>query len=161
VVGVVCVLGFVGLLAWTASAQAAPATSTLTCDNNPPPDTNQPRDPPEATAINASLLTKGLPCAENVSTLGLFGDDVLANLQRGFDFHSCLTFLALNSPADGNPINKSNPNTPTKWEQPSNFKQLLDVMLPDGRSSRWEDKKIVPPECLDQYNKLNGKVMVI
>jgi hypothetical protein len=167
-VGTICVLGFVVLWAWTASAQApAPATSTLTCDSSPPPDTNQTRDPapplpnPMPTPIDASLLTKRLPCAENVNTRGLFGDDVLANLQRGFDFYSWLTFLALNSPADGRAIDKSNPNTPTKWEQPSNFKQLLDVMLPDGKSSKWEDKKIVPPECRDQFNKLNGKVMVI
>ena len=34
-------------------------------------------------------------------------------------------------------------------------------MREDGKASTWEDKKIVPPECLDQYNKLNGKVMVI
>ena len=111
--------------------------------------------------IDGALLTKGLPCAENVSTLGLFGDDGLANLQHGFDFYSWLTFLALNAPADGSPIDKAKPNTPTKWEQPSNFKQLLDVMLEDGKASKWKDKKIIPPECLDQYNKLNGKVMVI
>jgi len=167
-VGVVCVLGFVGLLAWTASAQApAPAPATLTCDNNPPPDTNQPKAPlpavpnPMRTPIDASLLTKRLPCAENVNPRGVFDDDVLANLQRGFDFYSWLTFLALNSPANGSPINQSKPTTPTKWEQPSNFKQLLDVMLEGGRASRWEDKKIIPPECLAQYNKLNGKVMVI
>ena len=114
-----------------------------------------------ATPIDGSLLNKRLPCAENVSTLGLFGDDGLANLQRGFDFYSWLTFLALNAPADGSRIDQAKPNTPTKWEQPSNFKQLLDVMREDGKASKWEDKKIVPPECLDQYNKLNGKVMVI
>jgi hypothetical protein len=161
-VGVIGVFVAIGLLGWTASAQApAPATATLTCDNNPPPNTIQTSDPPTPTPIDASLLTKGLPCAENVSTRGLFGDDDLANLQRGFDFYSWLTFLALNSPADGSPIDKAKPNTPTKWEQASNFKQLLDVMLPDGRASNWEDKKIVPPECLDQYNKLKGQVMVI
>jgi hypothetical protein len=113
-----------------------------------------------ATPIDASLLTKGLPCAENVSPVGL-SDDALANLQRGFDFYSWLTFLALNAPVDGSAIDKAKPNTPTKWEQRGNFKQLLDVMLPDGRSSGWDDTKIVPPECRDQYNKLNGKVTVI
>jgi hypothetical protein len=172
-VGVIGILAIVGLLGRTASAQApapaaAPAPATLACDNDPPPDTNQPRNPnlppvqnPTATPINASLLTKGLPCAENVSPLGLFGDDGLANLQRGFDFYSWLTFLALNAPADGSRIDQAKPNTPTKWEQPSNFKQLLDVMREDGKASKWEDKKIVPPECLDQYNKLKGQVMVI
>ena len=114
-----------------------------------------------ATPIDGSLLKKRLPCAENVSTLGLFGDNGLANLQRGFDFYSWLTFLALNAPADGSRIDQAKPNTPTKWEQSSNFKQLLDVMREDGKASTWDDKKIVPPECLDQYNKLNGKVMVI
>jgi len=161
-VAVIGILGIVGLLAWTASAQT-PATTTaaLTCDNDPPPDTDQTADPPTATGIDASLLTKGLPCAEKVNPRGLFGDDGLANLQRGFDFYSWLTFLALNAPANGTPISKSNPNSPTKWEQPGNFKQLLDVMLPGGKSSKWEDKKIVPPECRDQYNRLNGKVVVI
>src|SRR5260370_27345659 len=161
-VGVIGVFVAIGLLGWTASAQApAPATATLTCDNNPPPNTIQTSDPPTPPPIDASLLTKGLPCAENVSTRGLFGDDDLANLQRGFDFYSWLTFLALNSPAAGSPIDKANPNTPTKWEQASNFKHLLDAMLPDGRASKWEDQKIGPPECLDQYNKLKGQVMVI
>ena len=160
VVGVIGVFGAIGLLGWTASAQA-PAPATLTCDNNPPLDTIQTADPPTPTPIEGSLLTKGLPCTENVSTRGLFGDNALANLQRGFDFYSWLTFLALNSPADGSSIDKSSPNTPTKWEQPTNFKQLLDVMLPGGKSSKWEDKKIVPPECRDQYNKLNGKVMLV
>src|SRR5262249_26071932 len=31
----------------------------------------------------------------------------------------------------------------------------------NGKASKWTDKKIVPPECLDQYNKLKGQVMVI
>jgi hypothetical protein len=168
-VGVIGILGIVGLLGWTASAQAPPsASATLACDDDPPPDTNQPRDPklppvpnPMATPIDGTLLNKRLPCAENVSTLGLFGDNGLANLQRGFDFYSWLTFLALNAPADGSRIDQAKPNTPTKWEQSSNFKQLLDVMREDGKASTWENKKIVPPECLDQYNKLNGQVMVI
>ena len=171
-VGAISILAIVGLSGWTASAQApaaATAPATLACDHDPPPDTNQtkapadplPQEQVKATPIDASLLTKGLPCAENVNPRGLFGDNGLANLQRGFDFYSWLTFLALNAPADGTRIDQAQPNTPTKWEQPSNFKHLLDVMLPDGRSSSWGDKKIVPPECLDQYNKLNGKVMVI
>ena len=78
-VGVIGILAIVGLLGWTASAQApAPASATLACDDDPPPDTNQPRDPklppvlnPMATPIDAALLKKRLPCAENVSTLGL------------------------------------------------------------------------------------------
>src|SRR5437868_14286271 len=146
-VGATGILAILGLLAWTASAQApASARASLACDDDPPPDTNRTTDPPTATPINASLITTGLPCAEKVNTQGLFGDDALANLQRGFDFYSWLTFLALNAPADGSRIDQAKPNTPTKWEQPGNFKQLPDVMLPGGKASKWEDKKIVPPE---------------
>jgi hypothetical protein len=127
----------------------------LTCDNNPPPDTNQTKalGNSMATPIDASLLTKRLPCAENVNPLGLFGD-ALSNLQRGFDFYSWLTFIALNSPADGSPIDKSKPNSPTKWEDVNNFRQLLDVMVkdPDVPENKpiW-GKKIVPEECRTQY----------
>jgi hypothetical protein len=160
--GATGIFAIIGLLGWTALAQApASAPASLACDDDPPPDTNQTIAPPTPTPINAALLTRGLPCAEKVNTRGLFGDDGLANLQRGFDFYSWLTFLALNAPADESRIDQAKPNTPTKWEQPSNFKQLLDVMLPGGEASKWEDKKIVPPECLAQYNKLNGKVMVL
>jgi hypothetical protein len=149
-VGIIGIFAIVGLLGWTASAQAPPpAPATLACDDDPPPDT---------TPIDATLLIKGLPCAEKVNP---GSGDALANLQRGFDFYSWLTFLALNAPADGSRIDQAKPNTPTKWEHPSNFKQLLDVMLEDGRASKWTDKKIVPPECLVQYNKLKGQVMVI
>ena len=149
-VGMIGIFAIVGLLGWTASAQAPPpASATLACDDDPPPDT---------TPIDAALLIKGVPCAEKVNP---GSGDTLANLQRGFDFYSWLTFLALNAPADGSRIDQAKPNTPTKWEHPSNFKQLLDVMLEDGRASKWTDKKIVPPECLVQYNKLKGQVMVI
>jgi hypothetical protein len=151
-VGMIGIFAIVGLLGWTASAQAPPpASATLACNDDPPPDT---------TPIDTALLIKGLPCAENVNPVGP-SDDALANLQHGFDFYSWLTFLALNAPADGSRIDQANPNTPTKWEQPGSFKQLLDVMLKDGKASNWTDKKIVPPECLDQYNELKGKVMVI
>jgi hypothetical protein len=159
---VIGVCGIIGASFWPSSAQP-PAPSALICDNNPPLDTTPAGTPPVpvATPIEATLLTKRLPCAENVNTRGLFGDDALANLQRGFDFYSWLTFLALNAPADGSPIDKSKPDMPTKWEQASNFKQLLDVMLPGGQASKWEDKKIIPPECRAQFDALNGKVMVI
>jgi hypothetical protein len=80
-------------------------------------------------------LKSGLPCQENVST-GAQGDpngkeaSGLQNLQRGFDFYSWRTFIALNSPADGTPIEQAQANMPTRWEDMDNFKQLLDVMLP-------------------------------
>src|SRR5262249_23321876 len=151
-VGMIGIFAIVELLGWTSSAQTPPpAPAMLACDDDPPPD---------STPVDAALLIKGLPCAEKVNQVGPSGD-ALANLQHGFDFYSWLTFLALNAPADGRRIDQAKPNTPTKWEHPSNFKQLLDVMQEDGRASKWTDKKIVPPECLDQYNKLKGQVMVI
>jgi hypothetical protein len=96
------------------------------------------------------ILSSGLPCQESVDINGP-GKTPLENLQRGFDFYSWLTFIALNSPADGRGIEKSAPNTKTKWEDMSNFRQLLDVMLPGGRAPKWEDEKIIPAGCRSQY----------
>src|ERR1700748_637896 len=114
--GATGIFAIIGLMGWTASAQApASAPASLACDDDPPPDTHQATAPPMPIPIDDSLLTRGLPCAEKVNTRGLFGDDALANLQRGFDFYSWLQFVALNAPADGSPIDKAKPNTPTKW----------------------------------------------
>jgi hypothetical protein len=77
----------------------------------------------------SDILSSGLPCQENVSTAGK-EDSGLRNLQRGFDFYSWRTFIALNSPADGTSIERARPDTQTRWEDANNFKQLLDVMLP-------------------------------
>jgi hypothetical protein len=158
-VGLVVILGVGALIEWPPSLMAQVPTLPLAC-KEPPPDTNQTKAPtpsvpnPIGTPIDAKLLTAGLPCAENVNTRGLFGDNALANLQRGFDFYSWLTFIALNSPADGTSIDKSAPNTPTKWEDRNNFKQLLDVMVkdPDLPQNRpvWGEKKI-PAECSAQH----------
>jgi len=66
----------------------------------------------------------GLPCdaeAEN-------GMNDARSLQHGFDYYSWLTFLALNSPANGAAIG---PDAPTVWET---YKQLPDVMLPNGKA---------------------------
>ena len=59
-------------------------------------------------------------------------------LQRGFDFYSWRTFIALNAPADGStPIDHSQADMPTlhgrTWGRGFG-KQLLDVMLPVGTS---------------------------
>jgi hypothetical protein len=106
-----------------------------------------------------------LPCQENVNP-GPQGDQTgkedsgLENLQRGFDFYSWRTFLALNSPDDGTtPIEKAQADTPTKWENMNNFKQLLDVMLPaDQQPPIWpatakemneERDRLMPQACRD------------
>lgn len=117
-----------------------------------------------------------LPCQENVNP-GVQGDPAgneasgLDNLQRGFDFYSWRTFLALNSPADGTPVDsdKAQADMPTKWEDPNNFKQLLDVMLPPGvPTAVWptdvkgmtdERQRLMPKECrelLDRDNALKN-----
>ena len=122
-----------------------------------------------AIANKDSVLKSGLPCQENVGT-GAQRDPAgieasgLENLQRGFDFYSWRTFIALNSPADGTPIDseKAGADTPTKWEDMNNFKQLLDVMLPanlqppiwpaDTDEMKAERERLMPKACRDLLN---------
>jgi hypothetical protein len=68
----------------------------------------------------------------------------LDNRQRGFDFYSWLTFIVLNSPANGNGIETSKPDTQTKWEDGKYFKSLLDVMVEEVKAPQWEVKDIPP-----------------
>jgi hypothetical protein len=123
----------------------------------------------------SDILTSGLPCQENVTTAGQRTPDQdegvgLDNLQRGFDFYSWRTFIALNSPADGTPIEKGQADTPTRWEDADNFKQLLDVMLPAGiPAAKWPDDKagmdaererLIPPECSALHKQMPTRMVV-
>jgi hypothetical protein len=107
--------------------------------------------------VKDSILKSGLPCQEHVSPAGI-EEQGLENLQRGFDFYSWRTFIALNSPADDRiSIEHAQPNTRTRWEDMDNFKQLADVMLPvnmqppkwpiDKEGMEVERERLMPEEC--------------
>jgi hypothetical protein len=114
-------------------------------------------DPRVATPIDAALLKGDLPCSEEVSGAeGPLGDDELRNLQRGFDFYSWLSFIALNAPADNSGIANSQPGTKAKWEDTRHFIQLLDVMRADGVEPKWNETNtdktaMIPPACRPSY----------
>jgi hypothetical protein len=124
-------------------------------------------------AIRESILLSGLPCQESATPNGQ-DKEGLENLQRGFDFYSWRTFIALNSPADRTiPIEKAKPDTPTLWEDMGSFKQLLDVMLPPGEeAASWptdrpgmevERKRLMPPACqavIDAHKEMTGRMVV-
>jgi len=102
------------------------------------------------TPLSTELLVPGMlpPCAPAVTTAGPFAD-IVDNLQHGFDLYSWLTFVALNSPADGaTPIGKGprpGGDAPAVWES---YKQLPDVTLEGGREpSKWGEPVDIPPEC--------------
>lgn len=123
----------------------------------------------------STILSSGLPCQENVTTFNKKNpsgneDTGLANLQRGFDFYSWRTFIALNSPADGTSIEDAQPDTRTRWEDMSNFKQLFDVMLPAGlQPPKWptdkagmeaERERLIPPECSALHRKMPDRTII-
>jgi hypothetical protein len=99
------------------------------------------------------LLTSGLPCAETVHPEGPPGKSRLENFQRGFDFYSWLTFIALNAPADDSEIKNSRPDTRTKWEDMRHFRQLADIMLLGGKAPQWGERRPqeVPAACRRDY----------
>ncbi len=110
-------------------------------------------------ASKDKVLKSGLPCQENVNPAGAEASG-LQNLQRGFDFYSWRTFIALNTPADGKVAFENAPaDAPTKWEDMNNFKQLLDVMLPadlqppiwpaDTNGMNKERERLMPQACRD------------
>jgi hypothetical protein len=124
---------------------------------------------PISDATRKSIFGVGLPCQESVNTKGQ--EKVgLDNLQRGFDFYSWRTFIALNSPADGTPIEQARADAPTLWEDLNSFKQLLDVMLPaDQLPPQWptdragmaaERERLVPTECRDLHQKMPDRMIV-
>ena len=87
-------------------------------------------DPNKIIAIKQGI--QGLPCdavAERSSA------SITDKLQRGFDYYSWLTFIALNSPAPGTaPIGN---DAQTVWET---WKQLPDVMLEGGKEpAKWSE----------------------
>jgi hypothetical protein len=117
-------------------------------------NSNKPVDAATKDEILNNIMETGIPCQETVTGDGPEGakKTQLQHRQRGFDFYSWLTFLALNSPADGRTrIDKSMPNTKAMWEDRKNFKQLLDVMLPYGAASNWTDPKKAPPGCESEF----------
>jgi len=120
-------------------------------------------------ATRKSIFGVGLPCQERVSPKGQ--EKVgLDNLQRGFDFYSWRTFIALNSPADGTPIEQAQAGAPTLWEDMKSFKQLLDVMLPANQlPPKWptdragmeaERERLMPTECRDLHQKMPERMIV-
>jgi hypothetical protein len=161
---VVRFIGLLGLTAWAGWSQPASAQGTA-ITSAPAPlspfgncNTTNPRafDPPKLKSLDAagkkSLLTSGLPCAEVVSGDGP-ASSLIENLQRGFDFNSWLTFIALNAPAAApHDITAAQPSTRTVWEGGDKFIPLLDVMLPGGAKPEWDPKKrFVPPACRAQH----------
>ena len=145
-------------------AHQLPRIPTIPVSNcNVTPDTNQGAVPPPAqitaTPITAALLTSGQPCQQVVSTKGLVDGNGLANLQRGFDFYSWLTFIAMNSPADGKTIGQGprpGGDALARWEDLQNYRPLANVMLSKGDKPAW-GTRIVPDQC----KKLDGPGKVV
>jgi hypothetical protein len=168
---IAAVLSLIGILSSFPSAQAQARCKLMhdllpTNPEDPTPpqrppfkltldfDSKRPVEPATKEAILNNIMETGIPCQETVTGDGPEGakKTQLQHRQRGFDFYSWLTFIALNSPADGRTrIDKSLPNTKTMWEDRKNFKQLLDVMLPDGAASKWTDPKKAPPGCESEF----------
>ena len=117
-------------------------------------------DPDKLTPIDNStkdqILKSGLPC-DAINTDRGPAALPIANRQRGFDFYSWLTFIALNSPS-GKPgeIATSQADTKAMWEDGTMFKPLLDVMLTNGEVPDW-NKPIIPKACEEPRAKPGNK----
>jgi len=174
--------------ATTTTASAAATAGALNCNSAavPTPDpSNGQMDPflgplvgpslpagllPINDVTRKSIFAVGLPCQEQVSPKGQ--EKVgLDNLQRGFDFYSWRTFIALNSPADGTPIEQAQAGAPTLWEDMNSFKQLADVMLEanelppnwptDRTGMEAERKRLMPTKCSDLHMPDESERMVV
>jgi hypothetical protein len=129
-------IGVLSLLAWVgwhqpASAQATGITSSP-APRSPFGDCNttNPKgfDAQKLGSLDGegkkALLKSGLPCTEAVSRDGPRSE--LENFQRGFDFYSWLTFVALNAPREKTlDITTARPATRTAWEDSEKFISLL------------------------------------
>ena len=139
------------LIVWPAlsPAQSPPvmATDVPSVKCNMTSDTT-PRGSATPTPVTKDLLTSGLPCQQLVNTTGMFQNRPLDNLQRGFDFYSWLTFIALNSPADGKTIGEAGPDARTIWEDHRNYRQLADIMLPNAAKPDWNKAPDRPAACV-------------
>jgi hypothetical protein len=105
------------------------------------------------TPVTADLVAQPMlpPCAPSTSTAAdpshsVDFKDPIDNQQHGFDLYSWLTFLALNSPADGTPIGKTTGgDAPAIWES---YKQLPEVMREKGeRPTDWGQPTPLPDAC--------------
>ena len=157
-VGFIGAVGVAGFLASSGFAQA-PDINPPVANCNTTPQAVAVKPPPapgsnapafKVTPITPDLLKLGQPCQQTVSTNGLAGDDTVTNRQRGFDFYSWLTFIAMNSPADGKTTigkgSRPGGDAPTMWEDLNNYRPLADVMLNDDAKRKWATRH-VPDEC--------------
>lgn|GEM_PF-963577 len=116
------------------------------------------------------ILHSGLPCQEHANPSVGKEPEGLENLQRAFDFYSWRTFIALNSPANGDPIEGGSATSRTQWEDMGNFKQLLDVMLPvkmqppkwpaDKAAIAAERERLMPEECQAAHKEMPDRMIV-
>jgi hypothetical protein len=166
-------LSTVALSVWlpTAVAQdktqgAAPQCNLLHAEL-PVAGSNNPTssDPTKLTPVDATtkdmILKSGLPCeAINIPKGPNPTTPPIANRQRGFDFYSWLTFIALNSPS-GRPgeIASSRADTKALWEDGTMFKPLLDVMLLNGELPEW-NKAVIPPACAKLHAEHPDRMVV-
>jgi hypothetical protein len=107
-----------------------------------------------------SLTTgiRGLPCTASQEGPNTPKPDP-HKLQRGFDYYSWLTFIALNSPAVGGPMGQ---DARTVWET---YKQLPDVMREQGKKPEdWRANGNAPddpPEACKSMGKLEPGTIII